>query len=125
MDFWNVNRQYMNISYTSNAAAVIARIKELATDSAAKATYEYVFLPSQSLVPLDETPLQESGDMEIEGSEIVISYGRGHSAEYAIIQHENLQYAHAPGRQAKFLETPFRSAIPQIIGAVADSLKGL
>lgn len=35
-----------------------------------------------------------------------IGYGEGGAEAYALLQHENMVFNHAPGRQAKYLEQP-------------------
>ena len=112
----------MSVTYKSNRAQAIQAIHDTALDAIEQATYRFIYDSSQQLVPLDEGPLQESGEVIVEGDAVIVSYGKGESAAYAVIQHENLNYAHAPGRQAKYLEQPFRTAIPQIIGAVKTAL---
>lgn len=108
----------MSVTYKSNAAQAIRAIESAALDALEQSVYQFIYEPSQQLVPLDEGPLQESGKVDVEGLTITVSY----STEYAIIQHENMQYAHAPGRQAKYLEMPFRAAIPQLINAVKSAI---
>jgi hypothetical protein len=75
----------------------------------AKEGMELVLNDSQALVPLDEGPLMSNAELIETDDAIYVSYGLdAESAEYAVIQHENLAYSHAPGRQAKYLEMPFR-----------------
>jgi hypothetical protein len=112
----------MSVTYKSNSAAAIAAIERAAMDAIEESVTKFVFEPSQLIVPLDETPLIKSGEVLRDDTSVVVSYGKGESAAYAVIQHENLQYAHPNGREAKYLEKPFRSAIPHIIGAVKASL---
>ena len=94
-----------------------------AANSGALEGMQLVYNKSQQIVPLDETPLQKSGTLKQEGNTTAIGYGTGESADYAVIQHENLQYRHAPGRQAKYLEQPFRELTPQILAKIRDSIK--
>lgn len=57
------------------------------------------FVRSQALVPLREGHLQRSGEMKVTSGGVEITY----SLVYARIQHEELSYRHAPGRQAKYI----------------------
>jgi hypothetical protein len=86
---------------------------------ASEAAAEHVLGVAQELVPLEEGPLQKSG-------RVVVSK-QGHQAQivfdtpYAVVQHENLDYQHAPGRQAKYLSTPMETeheVCRQIMAAV-------
>lgn len=92
-------------------------------------TLEDVFEVSQQLVPLDLGPLQESGRIVWEnigggrsGGSIV--YGNA-DLPYAVIQHENLAYAHAPGRQAKYVEQPMNEAAAALPGKLKAGLSNL
>lgn len=69
-------------------------------------------------VPLEDGPLRASGTVEepiVSGTawEITLGFG-GAASAYALIQHENLTFNHAPGRKAKYLEDPVRAALPTI-----------
>lgn len=57
------------------------------------------FARSQQLVPLREGHLQRSGKMKVTSGGVEISY----SLVYARIQHNNLTFRHAPGRQALYI----------------------
>ena len=104
----------------------LPQARKIILDAANKGALEgmnLVYDRSQDIVPLDETPLQKSGKVEQEDTTTILSYGEGESAEYAVIQHENLQFRHAPGRQAKYLEQPFRELTPQILETIANKIK--
>lgn len=113
------------VTYKSYARHVKDVITQTAMAAMEETAHAEVLIPSLSLVPLDEGPLMDSGSLDKTDKEIYISYGKGESADYAVIQHENLQYAHSPGRQAKYLEMPFRTAVPRIIAAVQNKIKGI
>jgi hypothetical protein len=69
---------------------------------------EYILAESVKVVPLDESPLQDSGavgDPDPDNLTVEITY----DTEYAVRQHEKLAWRHAPGRQAKYLEEPFNA----------------
>jgi hypothetical protein len=108
-------------TFKSNIPQVIQIIENAAKDGALSSMYK-VLEASQAIVPLDMTPLQKSGALTEDGNTIYVSYGQGESADYAIIQHENLEYRHAPGRQAKYLEQPFRTAQPNILQTIANRI---
>jgi hypothetical protein len=77
---------------------------------------------SQEIVPLDRTPLQKSGKLDYDNTNFVVHYGSNMSEEYAVLQHENMQFRHAPGRQAKYLEQPFRELTPRILEEIEKSI---
>lgn len=67
-----------------------------------------VMAKSQDIVPYDEGDLHDSGEVdrpEVDGSgaRVVLHYGSA-SVPYALTQHENMEYAHPRGGEAKFLE---------------------
>ena len=109
------------MKFTSRIPQAIQTIENAAKTGAIE-SMQQVLDKSQAIVPLDMTPLQKSGTLSEDGNKIYVSYGQGESAAYAIIQHENLQYRHAPGRQAKYLEQPFRTAQPTILQTIADRI---
>lgn len=78
---------------------------------------------SKKEVPLDDGPLRRSGTVEppvVQGLvwEITLGYG-GTAQAYALLQHENLMFKHAPGRKAKYLEDPVRAHIPKLQSRIA------
>lgn len=66
---------------------------------------EHTLGVSQNQVPLEESILQKSGKVSVVELEGVITYG----TKYAVRQHEELTWKHAPGRKAKYLEDPMNS----------------
>lgn len=79
---------------------------------------EHVLGESNAVVPLDESPLQHSGTASMDPASLtgMVSY----DTPYAVVQHERLDYRHAPGRTAKYLEVPFnaeREAVQALIAA--------
>lgn len=88
-----------------------------------------MFNTSQRLAPFDDGELTLGARISStgEGTDnfiVVISYGNDPvSAEYAVIQHENLVYNHRPPEQAKFLERAFIQEGPIVQYDVADTIK--
>lgn len=68
-----------------------------------QAALENILTESNRLVPLDEGTLERSGRVQIDEQAMrgIVSY----DTPYAMRQHEELSWNHAPGRQAKYLET--------------------
>lgn len=92
------------VTYKSYAKTAVKHMRDRTLAVMADKAKEYFLDPSLELVPLDEGDLQNSGKVSIVGSNVFVSY----DTHYAIDQHENLYYRHLPGRQAKYLEQPFR-----------------
>jgi hypothetical protein len=112
----------VTITYKSNRANVVAAIKEAGKDGINEGAID-VLMRAEMIVPLDESPLLNSGKITNVGDSTYIGFGFGESAIYAVVQHENMQYAHAPGRQPKYLEQPFREQRDKIIQRVANKIR--
>ena len=94
------------------------KLKEIGLNGrkvAAQAMYSaanHIGNESQTLVPVDTGVLRGSMDITRQKSftqattSAIISYG-GPAAPYALIQHENMEFEHPTGGQAKYLEKPF------------------
>lgn len=79
---------------------------------------EHVLTESQAVVPLDESPLQQSGTASVDEGSLTAAVS--YDTPYAVRQHEEMDYRHAPGRQAKYLEQPLnasRDTVSRIIAA--------
>ena len=77
---------------------VIARLGPVRDRAVKRATYAWL-ARSQERVPLLEGHLQRSGKASFGNGSGTISYG----TRYGWVQHENLDYRHAPGRTAKYI----------------------
>lgn len=78
---------------------------------------EHVLQSSRAVVPLEEGTLERSGTATQEGLEAAVSYN---APPYDVIQHERLDFRHANGRTAKYLEGPLnaeRDTVGDIIAA--------
>lgn len=103
----------IEISGVPELLARLAVAPEVAVQAMASALYseaQSILSDSQPLVPVETGTLRSSGAVElpaIAGTEIevVIGYG-GAAQDYAIVQHEHVEFAHPNGGQAKFLEQP-------------------
>lgn len=87
---WNGRR-----IWTSAGKARAARGLQLAL--------EHVLAESNKLIPLEEGTLMRSGHVSMDAGTLIgtVSY----DTPYAVRQHEEMTWRHAPGRQAKYLET--------------------
>lgn len=90
---------------------------------------ENIWANSLELVPYDTGALSDSGevsDPEIDGSSVSVEIGYGSpDVPYAIDQHENMEYAHPNGRQAKYLEQPALEAIPYIQAQLDEAFQDI
>jgi hypothetical protein len=105
---------------------------------------EHVLQESRVVVPLEEGTLERSGRVDVDeaGLEAAVSYGDGGDTSYvksadrtagydgtfdlgdvAIIQHEDLTFAHAPGRTAKYLEGPLMANMDQVLAIEAAHIR--
>lgn len=82
---------------------------------------EHVLAESNKLVPLDEDTLERSGKASID--ELTLEGAVSYDTPYAVRQHEELDYRHAPGRQAKYLETAVTEQAPVVVALVAAEIR--
>jgi hypothetical protein len=97
---------------------------EHATDAGVKESLDHLLEASNRLVPVEEGDLQLSGQVVDEGlGKGSVQYGTTpETAEYAVVQHERMDFHHPNGGQAKYLETAMvreARAMFQILAAVS------
>lgn len=82
---------------------------------------EHVLQVSNSQVPIEEATLERSGVASVDDEHLIgaVSY----DTEYAVAQHENLEYVHDAGRNAKYLENAFNSERGTVLQIIADELR--
>lgn len=82
---------------------------------------EHLLAKSVEIVPLDEGPLMHSGVASVDASErkAAVSFDK----QYAVRQHEELDYNHAPGRQAKYLEGPWLAERETMLAIIAAQIR--
>ncbi|MFD6421552.1 hypothetical protein [Streptomyces sp. NPDC060198] len=102
----------------------LPQVESALRPAAARGAYlaaEYVLGESQAVVPLDEAALSRSGTASVDEASLTgaVSY----DSPYAVVQHERLDFRHAPGRQAKYLEQPLNAARRQVAAIVAAELR--
>lgn len=97
------------------------------TEEALRYGLEPIFATSQELVPLKTGALQASGYLEVitrKGRiEAEIGYAKGGVPDYAIEQHENLDFYHQPPRQAKFLQTAIDMHLDEVRDRIVSYIK--
>jgi hypothetical protein len=82
---------------------------------------EHVLGKINDVVPLDEAALQRSGTASVDPPSLMamVSY----DTPYAVRQHEELTWRHAPGRTAKYLENSLNAARPEVAALIAAELR--
>jgi hypothetical protein len=81
---------------------------------------EHLLGVSRQLVPHEEGTLERSGRV------VLIDDNRGavtYDTPYAVRQHEELDYRHDAGRQAKYLEQPMTTERAVILAIIAAELR--
>lgn len=96
-------------------------------DEAHEAAGQGLFLASEHILQVSRTRVpiaQDGGTLERSGVASVdrksLQAAVSYDTPYAVVQHEELTYQHAPGRQAKYLESALtgeRDVALQIIAA--------
>lgn len=81
---------------------------------------------ARRLAPIEEGNLEKDSVASTDGLSAAVTFGVGIASAYAVRQHEELTWAHDPGRQAKYLETPLNDAsvqerLNEILGAELKS----
>lgn len=115
---WNAGgwRRKVDLADVATRQAVLVAVNDIALEVAGKA---------DELVPFDTGALSGSQRIEHATSRTLtatVSYG-GPAAPYALVQHEDMDYRHAPGRTAKYLERPARDGGRQLDDRIVDLVK--
>lgn len=109
--------QYTRMNYQGNRLWT-SRGRRLASEGVHRAL-EHTLGEANKLIPLDEGTLERSGRTYVNGLDGSISY----DTVYAVRQHEELTWRHAPGRQAKYLEQPMNSEREVMLRLMAVPLR--
>ena len=100
------------------------KVKENVRKAAAKALRdgaEHLLTEANRTVPIREGTLMRSGvaDVDEKALEATVSY----DTPYAVRQHEETTYRHAPGRRAKWLELTLAEQRRQIQKLIEDEIR--
>lgn len=79
---------------------------------------ELLLEKSREIVPIDTQLLHDTSRVKSTGAGFNKEAEVIYNQPYALYQHENLQYKHAPGKSAKYLEIParlYRSQMADIV----------
>jgi hypothetical protein len=88
------------VSLTWNGAAVSAEIERGIERGVAEAAHHLLEQANRHVPEDPDRRLERSGKVSTDGDTAAVSY----DTDYAVIQHERLDYHHEPGREAKWLE---------------------
>ncbi len=108
---------HIEVTGLRDVAAVLYAGEHKVLDATKEALYaeaQVVLADSKRQVPFLRGILSGSGMVHQpyqvgKKAAVEISYG-GAAVDYAFVQHENLEFKHAPGRKAKYLEDPVADA---------------
>lgn len=105
---------------TWNGPAVEQQLRQSAARGLLLAA-EHVLQQTQEVVPLDESPLMHSGTASVDEPSLtaMVSY----DTPYAVVQHERLDYRHAPGRTAKYVEGPLNASRAEVFALIAAQMR--
>jgi hypothetical protein len=82
---------------------------------------EHVLGQSNEVVPLDEAELQRSGVASVDEASLTAAVS--YDTPYAVVQHERLDFRHAPGRTAKYLENSLNAARQEVAAILAAQIR--
>ena len=110
----------VDVDYDSNADRVLATIVAATFDGLVDAA-EFLLTESRAEVPIDEATLERSGAVSQDRSidTVAVSY----DTVYAVRQHEELTWRHAPGRKAKYLEDPVNELRDEMLAIIATKVR--
>ena len=81
---------------------------------------------SSAQVPHEEGDLERDGAWSVDPAELkaAVAYGRrADTADYAVVQHEDMSLNHDPGRNAKYLENAINSERPMVAELIAPAAR--
>jgi hypothetical protein len=84
---------------------------------------EHILQVAQLVVPLEEGTLSRSGVASVDEDSLkaAVSF----DTVYAVNQHESLDFKHAQGRTAKYLEGPLNSEADVVKQIIADEIRAV
>ena len=82
---------------------------------------EHILEEATRIVPLQEGTLMRSGVVAVDETQLRASIT--YDTPYAVRQHEEMNYNHPLGRQAKYLETPMNSERDKVMEIIAQEIK--
>ena len=114
-----------------DTSAVEARLRRLEADMRKAAVRgcedaaDELLTRASQLCPIEEGTLVRSGKVVTGDTGAAVGFGSGGAGDYAVPQHERLDYRHDNGRQAKYLEQPHRAMAPEVVGFVGRRVQAV
>jgi hypothetical protein len=105
---------------TWHGTRVTAAIRGAAVDGLGQAA-EHLLGAAQNLAPVETTALEQTGVASVDPAALqaAVSF----DGEYAVLQHEVLDWQHDPGRQAKYLEQPMHTERDMMLDLIAEPIR--
>lgn len=109
----------VQVTVTDNTAQVLARIHQAKQQSLSDGA-EHILQTASRTIPLEEGVMLGSGTTGVSGD----SSAAGYTDVFGklIAQHERLDFQHAPGREAKWLENAGNQEASNIMQFLASAL---
>jgi hypothetical protein len=104
------------------------RVKRQVREAAARGLSlgtEHVGQVASSLAPIEEGTLEKDWAPSIDESKLmaVVAFGIGGASDYALRQHEEMDWNHDAGRQAKYLEQPLNTERAKVLALIHRETK--
>ncbi|MFD2839332.1 hypothetical protein ACFSYH_01940 [Populibacterium corticicola] len=106
----------MSVQFEWDDSALTGLIK--AGEQGLNAAGEHILAESLKVVPREESTLARSGQVSQDGLDVAVSY----DTVYAARQHEELDWQHRPGQQAKYLEQPLQQNAEKAVQIIGDTI---
>lgn len=111
----------------ADETAAVRRRMRAAAETALRVVANDLLGEAQRLAPVEEGTLRASGEVEIDHRGDAIVATVSFNTVYAARQHEETDWEHPLGGQAKYLEQPLREKAPRyerVIAAAVDRALG-
>lgn len=109
----------MTVTLRWNGDAATTKIRDAAAHGL-KLAAEHVLAESTKVVPIEEGTLSKSGATSVDPATLTATVS--YDTPYAVRQHEELDYRHDTGRQAKYLEQPLNDNADTVQKIIGDEI---
>jgi len=116
----------MKIDGLSNLNKVLSKIPKRAKDAAGKQLKKDLLDlqgKAQLIAPTDTNDLVGSAQSDATGNSKGVGGYVSFDTPYATRQHEEMEYHHLPGKQAKYLEAPLKANIGRYTDNMGNAIK--
>jgi hypothetical protein len=98
-----------NVKISWNSVGVISVVAN-ASQEAVRDIIGQIETLAKEQVPVESGDLKASGRSYMEGDTGVVIF----DAKHALVQHEDIEFRHKEGQNAKYLENPFNQLMPHM-----------